>query len=293
MSLFLISGRAELTQTSRTDRPKLAKSSAHAETTYDNVKFTEIDTAPEIELPQNFWNSLIRYNSRDRSYYNEAHVTLFTLELAQAIMYGLELNCKAVPQVQKMDIIPDLSFWFSNNLLPSLNWEDKKGIGEKIWKNDSSVAGQVFEQLLLTKCGIGGAVYGILSTYNGVKIVSTEDWTKVPPAVLQQNLTPDKCLPSVDPRATASQASAAELNPLEISSTAQNPPKVRIIPKLIVDKDAPRTPKKTRISVLNLKREFSPPRCLSLESRVPLIWKRRTRLSFDSFVPPCYSRKSR
>jgi hypothetical protein len=114
---------------------------------------------------------------------------LCLLVMAQATIYGLGLNFKAAPQVQNSDITPDLSFLFSNNLLPSLNWEDNKGIGDKIWENDSSVAGQVFEQLMLTKCGIGGAAHGIVSTYNGVKLVSTEDWTKMPPTVLPQNAT--------------------------------------------------------------------------------------------------------
>jgi hypothetical protein len=180
------------------------KSSAHTETTYDKAKFTEIDTVPRVHLPEDFWNSFIRYKPSDRAYHSEAHVTSFTRELAQAMIDGLELDCEAAPHVQNMDITPDLSFFFSSKLLAFLNWEDKKGIGDKVWENDSSVAGQVFEHLMLTKCGVGGAAFGILSTYNGFKLVSTEDWTKIPPAVLlPQNVTPDKCLPPVGPSAAA------------------------------------------------------------------------------------------
>jgi hypothetical protein len=46
-----------------------------------------------------------------------------------------------------------------------------------MWDNNSECAGQAFDQLMLTKSGLGGVAYGVMSTYNGVRMLSTENWS--------------------------------------------------------------------------------------------------------------------
>ena len=69
-----------------------------------------------------------------------------------------------------MDITPDLTVRFAKNFVSGLAWEDKKPIGDGMWDNNSECAGQAFDQLMLTKSGLGGVAYGFMSTYNGVRI---------------------------------------------------------------------------------------------------------------------------
>lgn len=247
--------------------------SAHLGTKYQPATYTELDTVPSVVLPENFWTQLIRFDSDDRVFRSEAHVTQFNLELIQSIMKGLGIDCKVAPQVQNMDIQPDLSFFFSKNILQALNWEDKKGIGDKMWDNESAVAGQVFEQLILTKASVGGAAYGIQSTYNGVRLVSTENWSdhlqleSSPPAVLPQNAaTPEKCLPSFPPIERPTVALQENSSTPSRKSSRTKPKKgsatkVSKVPKIPVVKNAPEDrPKKTRITErithLGMKREF-------------------------------------
>jgi len=76
-----------------------------------------------------------------------------------------------------MDITPDLTVRFAKNFVSGLAWEDKKPIGDGMWDNNSECAGQAFDQLMLTKSGLGGVAYGFMSTYNGVRMFSTENWS--------------------------------------------------------------------------------------------------------------------
>lgn len=52
----------------------------------------------------------------------------------------------------------------------------RQNVGE-LWENYSSCSGQIFEQLMLTKAGVGDAAYGVQSTYNGIRLLSSEDWS--------------------------------------------------------------------------------------------------------------------
>lgn len=156
-------------------------SSAHTSTRNVKATYEEVSTVPVVTLPNGFWDKAIRHKPDNCWYASEAHVTLFNVELLKALREGLGIDFTIVPQSANMDVEPDLSLFFSKNRLPALNWEDKKGIGVGMWANDSECAGQVFEQLMLTKMNVGGEAYGIQSTYNGVRLVSTNDWSNHPP----------------------------------------------------------------------------------------------------------------
>jgi hypothetical protein len=88
-----------------------------------------------------------------------------------------------------------------------MSWEDKKDNGgDATWESDTEVAGQVFEQLMVTHIGLGGPAYGIHSTFNAVRLVSNvdfggnhEDTVTVPVRAADANAnagnTPDRVLP--------------------------------------------------------------------------------------------------
>lgn len=237
-------------------------SSAHTNTKNVKASFVEVATVPVVAVPEDFWCKLIRYKPDSCWYSSESHVTLFNVELLNAIIEGLGIDCTVVPQVANMDVEPDLSLFFSKNRLPALNWEDKKGIGNSMWSNDSACAGQVFEQLILTKGNVGGEAYGIQSTYNGVRLVSTHDWSNHPP------LSPPSP-PASSPQSGVTVTPDRNTSTFFLQGSLSSPPKrasvksskdkaVRKIPKIPAPLNQPVGDllKRTRITDLGLPREF-------------------------------------
>jgi hypothetical protein len=82
-----------------------------------------------------------------------------------------------VPQVNVMDVIPDLCITFGRNRYLGATIEIKQHVeGQLEDIFGSQVAGQAFEQLYLSKLGLDSESYGLISTYNYVLLVSTGDF---------------------------------------------------------------------------------------------------------------------
>ena len=134
-----------------------------------------------MNLPSTFWDALIHFDGNDRSYRSEGHVTQFNVDLIRAILNGLGMTAVTiVPVLHNFDSIPDLTLLYGRNCVAGLSWEDKKGNGgDATWESGTQVAGQVFEQLAVNHVSLGCPVYGILSTYNSVRLVSSHNFSDV------------------------------------------------------------------------------------------------------------------
>ena len=229
----------------------LTNSSAHLKTNYPTASFTEIEKLPDLELPAKFWNAGVRFE-KARAYSTEPHVTQFLSDLLRGIVGGLQLqSVNIVPELENMDISPDLVFTIGNNRVHSMACEVKKGNGgSKTWKSDSEVAGQVFEQLSVTQMGVGGPAYGIVSTFNEVRLVSTNDFGSHKPLVIGKELeqsekktTPDKeDLPvfANDLSAASSHRSGVKTIPM-IKKDPDDPQNKTRMGAIVVEKELPRT----------------------------------------------------
>jgi hypothetical protein len=159
-----------------------SESTAHVNTLKE-AEIKEVDL-PLIDLPHTFWTSCYsaEYRSGRRSAQNEAHVEKFCGQLIDAVGDALvaigyidETNLPdVVPRVNVMDVIPDLTIVFGENRYLGATIEVKKHVkGQLRDIFGPNVAGQVFEQLYLSKLGLSGNSYGLISTYNSVRLVST------------------------------------------------------------------------------------------------------------------------
>jgi hypothetical protein len=137
-----------------------------------------------IDLPPEFWTSYsgVEYIPGQCTAQNEAHVTIFFGQLVRAVVDALksigylqETNSPdVVPQVNLMDVIPDLSIMFGGNRYLGATIEMKKHVKGQLEETfGNNGIGQAFEQLYLSKLGLSGNSYGFISTYNSVLLVST------------------------------------------------------------------------------------------------------------------------
>jgi hypothetical protein len=161
-----------------------SESTAHVPKGNKKATIVKVDNVPLFELQQDFWtsSSVAEYRPGQRIAQNEAQVETFTSHLVQAVADALgasgyfeATNLPAVvPQVNVMDIIPDLSICFGRNRYMGGTIEVKKHVvGQLPEIFGEQVAGQAFEQLYLSKFGLPCNSYGLITTYNCVLLIST------------------------------------------------------------------------------------------------------------------------
>lgn len=156
--------------------------SAHLKTGNRKATVTTLsDWTPNITLPQGFWAKLTRFE-KNRTYRSERDVTQHNLPLLKAVLEGLEVSdhVQVLTELHYFDVKPDLTLVFGNNQVVGMSWEDKKGNqGNRLWESGTESAGQVYDQLAVNHVSLGAAVYGIQSTYNQVRLVSSHDFSNV------------------------------------------------------------------------------------------------------------------
>ena len=159
-------------------------SSAHVNTNHHRAKHTPM-TVPEIRIDDSFWDQRIGVRFDTAVIPNETGLNSFLYHIIHVVIkgLGLESHLDVKFDVPIMDTAPDLIIRTKVNKIIIGTVQGKKpakGTNQvrehkKIFRSNTAIAGEAFEQLCLCKIQLGTDTVGLISTLKGYQLLSIRD----------------------------------------------------------------------------------------------------------------------